>query len=84
MSLSSAFSGVGTAVGIYIAGAVLNLYVNPMTGFQALGLTMSAFNLAAILVVLFFAKDPVKAQSANPDTGIPIPLKPNMPFRKNF
>ena len=62
MSLSSAFSGVGTAVGIFIAGAVLNFYVNPMTGFQALGLTMSAFNLVAILVILFFAKDPVKAQ----------------------
>jgi MFS family permease len=62
MSLSSAFSGVGTAVGIYIAGAVLNFYVNPMTGFQALGLTVSAFSLVATLVVLFFAKDPVKAQ----------------------
>ena len=60
MSLSSAFSGVGTAVGIITAGAMLNLYVNPTTGFQALGLAMGAFILVAVLVTLFFAKDPFK------------------------
>jgi predicted MFS family arabinose efflux permease len=59
MSLNSAFSGVGTAVGIIIAGAVLNLYVNPTTGFQALGLTVGAFALAAVFVTFFFAKDPI-------------------------
>jgi DHA1 family multidrug resistance protein-like MFS transporter len=61
MSLSSAFSGVGTAVGITTAGAVLNLYVNPIIGFQALGLTVGALAFAGALVILFFAKDPVKA-----------------------
>lgn len=61
MSLASAFSGLGTAVGIFIAGAVLNLYINPVTGFQALGLTVGAFAIAGALVNFFFAKDPVKS-----------------------
>ena len=63
MSLSSALSRMGAAVGIIVAGAALNLYVNPTIGFQALGLAMGAFAVAAVLVILFFAKDPVKAGS---------------------
>jgi predicted MFS family arabinose efflux permease len=62
MSLSSAFSGVGTAVGIGIAGAILNLYTNPSLGFQALGLAMGFLTVVAVIVILRFAKDPVKTQ----------------------
>ncbi len=60
MSLGSAFGGVGTAVGITVGGAVLNFYTDPTIGFQALGLTVGALGIAAILVTLFFAKDPIK------------------------
>ena len=60
MSLSSAFGGVGAAVGIALAGAVLNLYIEPAVGFQALGLTMGAIVLIAVFVYIFFAKDPIK------------------------
>jgi len=62
MSLSSAFSGVGTAVGIGIAGTIVNLYANPSMGFQALGLAMGSLAIVAVLVILSFAKDPVKTQ----------------------
>jgi MFS family permease len=57
MSLSSAFSGLGTAVGITVSGAVLNLFVNPIIGFQALGLTIGALAFAGAFVNLFFARD---------------------------
>jgi predicted MFS family arabinose efflux permease len=60
MSLRSAFSGVGTAFGVAIAGAVVNLYADPTTGFQALSLTVGTFAFAGALVILFFAKDPFK------------------------
>jgi len=60
MSLSSAFSGVGVAVGSSVAGAVLNLYANPTIGFQALGLTVGAFAFAGALINLFFARDPIR------------------------
>jgi predicted MFS family arabinose efflux permease len=66
MSLSSAFSGVGTAVGIILAGVVLNLYVNPTIGFQALGLTVGTFAFAGALVNLFFAKEPFETQRLKP------------------
>jgi MFS family permease len=60
MSLSSAVAGVGTAVGITVVGAVLNLYGDPAIGFQALGLTVAAFGFAGALVTVLFAKDPFK------------------------
>ncbi len=60
MSLSSAFSGVGTAIGIAVAGAVLNMFINPVEGFQALGLTIGALAFAGALISLFFAKDPLR------------------------
>ena len=60
MALASAFSGVGTAVGITVAGAVLNFYVNPVLGFKALGLAIGALAFLGALVNMFFAKDPVK------------------------
>ena len=63
MSLASAFSGVGTAIGIAVAGTVLNFYTNAVTGFQALGLTIGALAFAGALVNLFFAKDPLKPRS---------------------
>jgi predicted MFS family arabinose efflux permease len=65
MSLSSAFSGVGTAVGVIVAGIVLNSFVNPESGFQALGLTVGALAFAGGLVILFFAKDPVRTNPKN-------------------
>ncbi|MCW4030306.1 MAG: MFS transporter [Candidatus Bathyarchaeota archaeon] len=61
MSLASAFSGIGTAVGVFVAGTVLNIYSNPVTGFQALGLTVGAFAIAAALINFFFVKDPIKS-----------------------
>jgi predicted MFS family arabinose efflux permease len=60
MSLSHAFGGVGAAIGIALGGAVLNLYIEPAVGFQALGLTMGAIVFAAVFVYLFIAKDPIK------------------------
>jgi DHA1 family multidrug resistance protein-like MFS transporter len=60
MSLSSAFSGVGTAIGIGIGGIVINLYANTLTGFEALGLTMGVFSVSAVVIILFLAKDPTK------------------------
>jgi len=62
MSLSSAFRGVGAAIGIAVGGEVLNFYVDPSIGFPALGLTMVTFAVGAVLVYLFFAKDPFKTQ----------------------
>ena len=62
MSLFSAFSGVGTAIGIGIAGTIVNLYANPSIGFQALGLVMGSLAIVAVLVILSFAKDPVNTQ----------------------
>ena len=62
MSLNSAFSGVGTAVGITVAGAVLNLFVNPTIGFQALGLTVGALAFAGAFVNLFLCKRPINTQ----------------------
>jgi predicted MFS family arabinose efflux permease len=59
MSLNSAFSGLGTAVGITISGAELNLFVNPIIGFQALGLTIGTLAFAGAFVNLFFARDPL-------------------------
>jgi len=67
MSLSSAFSGAGTAVGILVAGAVLNLYVNPVIGFQVVGLTVGAFAFAGALVILFFARDPIRNPALKPE-----------------
>ena len=63
MSLSSAFSGLGTAVGITVVGAVLNLYVDATVGFQALGITVGAFGFAGTFVYLFFAREPIQIPS---------------------
>jgi MFS transporter, DHA1 family, inner membrane transport protein len=65
MALSSAFVGVGTAVGITVAGAVLNGYVNPVIGFEALGLTVGAFAFAGVLINLLFARDPLEPHAFN-------------------
>jgi predicted MFS family arabinose efflux permease len=66
MSLSSAFGGVGTAVGVFVAGAVLNLYLGATIGFQAVGLTVSAFAFAGTLIILFFARDPIRNPALEP------------------
>jgi MFS family permease len=60
MSLSQAFIGVGTAFGIAVSGAVLNLYSNPTTGFHMVGLTIAGFAFAGAFINLFFAKDPIR------------------------
>ena len=60
MSLSSAFSGLGTAIGIIIGGTVLNLYLDSVMGFQALGLTVGGLAFTAALINFFFAKDPIR------------------------
>jgi predicted MFS family arabinose efflux permease len=60
MSLASACSGIGTAVGIFIAGALLSAYINPASGFQALGFAVGAFAITGALISFLFAKDPVK------------------------
>jgi predicted MFS family arabinose efflux permease len=60
MSLFSAMGGAGTAVGITAAGLVLNFFSNPTEGFRALGLTMAAFALGAILAIFLVAKDPIR------------------------
>ena len=61
MSLSSAFGGVGTAVGIAVAGTVLNLFVDATIGFQTVGLTVGIFASIGSSVIFFFAKDPVRS-----------------------
>lgn len=63
MSLASAFGGVGVAVGTGVVGAVLNLYANPVTGFQALGLTVGIFAFTGALINLLFARDPLNPLS---------------------
>lgn len=63
MSLRSAFSGAGTAVGIAVAGAVVNLYAGATIGFQALSLTIGAFAFAGVFVTLFFAREPISPKS---------------------
>lgn len=65
MSLSSAFGGVGTAAGVIVAGIVLNSFVNPEVGFQALGLTVGAFAFAGGSIILFLAKDPLRTNPKN-------------------
>ena len=65
MSLNSAFSSVGTAFGIALTGAVLNLIINPTIGFQALGLTVGLLAFSGALVNLFFAREPLKPHSAS-------------------
>jgi predicted MFS family arabinose efflux permease len=59
MSLNSAFSGTGTAFGFALTGAVLNIFINPTIGFQALGLTVGVLAFSGALVNLFFAKEPL-------------------------
>jgi predicted MFS family arabinose efflux permease len=68
MSLNSAFRGVGTAVGIAVAGVVLNLFVNPTMGFQALGLIVGALAFAGGFIYLFFARDPLRPSVSNQNT----------------
>jgi predicted MFS family arabinose efflux permease len=63
MSLASAFSGIGTALGVTLAGAVLNLYIDATMGFQALGLTIGVLASADALVLLFVAKEPIRTAS---------------------
>jgi MFS family permease len=60
MALSSAFRGMGVAFGIAVAGAVLNLYVDTIIGFQMLGVTVAVFAFASALIALFFTKDPLR------------------------
>lgn len=60
MSLASAFRGIGTAVGIAVAGVVLNLYADVTLGFQMLGLTVAAFAFAGVLITLFFTVEPIR------------------------
>ena len=64
MSLASAFSGIGTALGVTLAGAVLNLYIDATMGFQALGLTIGVLASADALVLLFVAKEPIRTPSS--------------------
>jgi predicted MFS family arabinose efflux permease len=64
MSLASAFSGIGTALGVTLAGAVLNLYIDATMGFQALGLTIGVLASADALVLLFVAKEPIRTASS--------------------
>jgi MFS family permease len=68
MSLSSAFSGVGTAVGITVAGAVLNSYANPVTGFQAVGLTVGALAFTGVLILFVFAREPIPSPTLGTKT----------------
>jgi predicted MFS family arabinose efflux permease len=63
-SLASAFSGIGTALGVTLAGAVLNLYIDATMGFQALGLTIGVLASADALVLLFVAKEPIRTASS--------------------
>ena len=60
MSLNSAFSSVGTAFGVALTGVVLNSFINPTIGFQALGLTVGVLAFSGALVNLFFAREPLK------------------------
>lgn len=60
MSLSETFIGVGTAVGVAVAGAVLNLYANATIGFRMLGLTVAGFAFVGAFINLFFARDPIR------------------------
>jgi MFS transporter, ACS family, hexuronate transporter len=60
MSLASACSGLGTAIGIFIAGAVLSSYINPVSGFQALGFAVGAFAITGALISYLFVKEPIK------------------------
>jgi DHA1 family inner membrane transport protein len=68
MSLDSAFSGVGKAMGVMVSGAVLNLSVNPILGFQALGLIVGGLAFAGAVSYLLFARDPLKPGVSNKNT----------------
>ena len=63
ISLGSAFSGIGVAISILVGGAVLDYYVSPTIGFQALALLIGAFGFASSLIIILFAKEPIKTQS---------------------
>jgi predicted MFS family arabinose efflux permease len=59
MSLRGAFAGVGTFLGTFLGGLVLN---NSNHNYQTVGIILGAFAFGAISIVLLFAKDPFKAQ----------------------
>jgi predicted MFS family arabinose efflux permease len=68
MSLNSALSSVGTAFGIALTGAVLNIFINPTVGFQALGLTVGILAFSGALVNLFFAREPIRIRVSSGNT----------------
>ena len=61
MALASASRGIGVALGIAVAGAVLNLYIDAVAGFQMLGLTVAAFAFVGAIIALSFARDPCRS-----------------------
>ena len=64
MSLRSAFLGIGSFIGITIAGTVLNTY-----SYQAVGIALGTISFSSIIVILLIAKDPLRSKlgDSSPD-----------------
>ncbi len=57
MSLGGVFASVGASLGVAVGGLALGTF-----GFELLGVTFGAFGVASAMVILLFAKDPIKAK----------------------
>ena len=60
MSLSSALGGIGLAMFFLVGGVMLSSIGNPPIGYPVAMITLGVIGMAHSLVVLFFAKDPIK------------------------
>jgi len=68
MSLTSAFRGIGGAIGVILGGTLLNVINNPIIGYSVAVVTLGVIGLVGTTNIILFAKDPVKNQ---PQTGAP-------------
>jgi MFS family permease len=60
MSLSSVMAGLGAATGVLVAGRILNIINDPVIGYPVAMVTLGIGGLVGVVILVFFAKDPVK------------------------
>jgi len=60
MSLSSVMAGLGAASGVLVAGRILNIINDPVIGYPVAMVTLGIGGLVGVVILVFFAKDPVK------------------------
>ena len=73
MSLTSAFRGIGGAIGVILGGTLLNVINNPIIGYSVAVVTLGAIGLVGTTNIILFAKDPVKSQPQTSAPRVSIP-----------